>query len=639
MLVADGHTLEQVPKELRLMQRGLSSQVRCTTDDAISGEPVQILRIEGGETIVFDERALESILLADHVKDRSVVVISIAGAYRQGKSFLLNFLLTHLRHKGRTKWIEETDTPLRGFQWRPGSTRETAGILLWNELFLMTNSDGEKVAVLLMDTQGTFDCESTMKESTVIFSLSLMASSVQIYNIMSNIKETDLQHLQFFAEYGRLAQEDNKTQAFQKLLFLVRDWNWAHEFECGFQGGRSLMTSRLNKTSGQAAELKTLRQNILSSFSDLDCFLMPHPGKKVAMDKSFDGRLADTEEEFRKKLQELVLSILAPENLLVKKINGRKLSCKNFVTFFKAHVDVFKGGHLPNPTSMLTATANALNMAAKLKASTHYMSGMTSRPLRDLNALGFLHREMLTRAKKVFDEFPKVGGEVMSLTYKDDLIKELEELFSHFYEKAEEFIRIEREAEEKREKERQEERKKEWERERERTAQKAKAEAREKEIERDRKEFKDRETILLRQVLAREARLKKLKEEADRERKQEIEKRAKLWSEMERKRMKIGQLEKGIGNTNTDIKEAAIQLGFQTANLAAGIIMLLPGGVLPGSIFLAGQFAFQLSFNAVRARRKARERRIEMLRRFSPKFSHHSLTEEQRSLLYAILHG
>ncbi|XP_075727559.1 atlastin-2 isoform X4 [Rhipicephalus microplus] len=566
MLVTDGHTLEQVPKELRLKHSGLSSQERCTTDDAVSGEPVQILRIEGGETIVFDERALESILLADHVKDRSVVVISIAGAYRQGKSFLLNFLLTHLRHNGRSKWIEETDTPLRGFQWRPGSTRETAGILLWNEVFLMTNSDGEKVAVLLMDTQGTFDCESTMKESTVIFSLSLMASSVQIYNIMSNIKENDLQHLQFFAEYGRLAQE-------------------------------------------------------------------------VAMDKSFDGRLADTEKEFRKKLPELVLSILAPENLLVKKINGRKISCQDFVTFFKAHVDVFKGGYLPNPTSMLTATANALNMAAKLKASTHYMSGMTRRPLRDLNALGFLHREMLTRAKTVFDEFPKVGGEAMSLTYKDDLIKELEGLFSHFYERAEEFIRIEREAEEKREKERQEERKKEWERERERTAQKAKAEAREKEIERDRKEFKDRETILLRQVLAREASLKKLKEEADREIKQEIEKRAKLRSEMERKRMKIGQLEKGIGNTNTEIKEAAIQLGFQTANLAAGIIMLLPGGVLPGSIFLAGQFAFQLSFNAVRARRKARERRIEMLRRFSPKFSHHSLTEEQRSLLYAILHG
>ncbi|KAL1421954.1 hypothetical protein MTO96_003946 [Rhipicephalus appendiculatus] len=103
----------------------------------MSGEPVQILRVEDGQNIVFDERALEDILLADHVKDHPVVVVSIAGAYRQGKSFLLNFLLTYLRHNGRSTWIEETDTPLSGFQWRPGSTRETAGILLWNEVFLV----------------------------------------------------------------------------------------------------------------------------------------------------------------------------------------------------------------------------------------------------------------------------------------------------------------------------------------------------------------------------------------------------------------------------------------------------------------------------------------------------------------------
>lgn len=179
----------------------------------MSGEHVQILRVEDGHTIVFDERAFERILLADHVKDRPVVVVSIAGAYRQGKSFLLNFLLSYLRHNGRSSWIEDTGTPLNGFNWRPGSTRETAGILLWNEVFLMTNSKGEEVAVLLMDTQGTFDCESTMKESTMIFSLSMITSSVQIYNIMNNIKEDDLQHLQFFAEYGRLAQKVFTTPA------------------------------------------------------------------------------------------------------------------------------------------------------------------------------------------------------------------------------------------------------------------------------------------------------------------------------------------------------------------------------------------------------------------------------------------
>uniref|UniRef100_A0A6M2CIZ2 Putative guanylate-binding protein n=1 Tax=Rhipicephalus microplus TaxID=6941 RepID=A0A6M2CIZ2_RHIMP len=180
----------------------MSCDAGCATilGPTMGGEPVQILRVEDGKSIVFNERVLKEVLLAARVKDRPVVVVSIAGAYRQGKSFLLNFLLTYLRNNGQPSWIEDKTTPLSGFNWRPSSTRETTGILLWNEVFLMTNWKGEEVAVLLIDTQGTFDCESTTKESTMIFSLSMMISSVQIYNVMNNIKEDDLQHLQFFAD-------------------------------------------------------------------------------------------------------------------------------------------------------------------------------------------------------------------------------------------------------------------------------------------------------------------------------------------------------------------------------------------------------------------------------------------------------
>uniref|UniRef100_A0A131YNZ2 Guanylate-binding protein n=1 Tax=Rhipicephalus appendiculatus TaxID=34631 RepID=A0A131YNZ2_RHIAP len=325
-----------------------------------------------------------------------------------------------------------------------------------------------------------------MKESTTIFSLSMLASSVQIYNLMSNIKEDDLQHLQFFAEYGMLAQKENERHPFQKLLFLVRDWNWPYEREFGSCGGRALIASRLEIKDGQDTELKTLRQSIKSSFSDIDCFLMPHPGEKVAREKSFDGRLADIKEEFREKLQELVPSILAPQNLLVKEINGRTLSCQDLMTFFKAYVAVFEGSDLPKPTSMLLATANASNVAAMDKARKYYMAGMKNRPRRNLDELCEFHNTLLAEALKVFKDFPKMGSEATSLTSMDVLTKELEEYFDQLLKEEEELIKKEQEAEAKREKERCEERKREEERERERVLERERVAAREAEIAEER---------------------------------------------------------------------------------------------------------------------------------------------------------
>jgi hypothetical protein len=42
----------------------------------------------------------------------------------------------------------------------------------------------------------------------------------QVYNLTSNIQEDDLQHLQLFTEYGRLALEDSGETPFQKLQVL-----------------------------------------------------------------------------------------------------------------------------------------------------------------------------------------------------------------------------------------------------------------------------------------------------------------------------------------------------------------------------------------------------------------------------------
>lgn len=58
--------------------------------------PPQIVVAKPDHTFDLDEDALQEILLSDEVRDRKVVVLSVAGAFRKGKSFLLDFIIRYL---------------------------------------------------------------------------------------------------------------------------------------------------------------------------------------------------------------------------------------------------------------------------------------------------------------------------------------------------------------------------------------------------------------------------------------------------------------------------------------------------------------------------------------------------------------
>ena len=68
-----------------------------------------------------------------------------------------------------------------------GSNRDTSGILIWSEPFVVVGPEGKETAVLLMDTQGAFDSQSTVKDCATIFALSTMVSSVQVQCLHSSL--------------------------------------------------------------------------------------------------------------------------------------------------------------------------------------------------------------------------------------------------------------------------------------------------------------------------------------------------------------------------------------------------------------------------------------------------------------------
>lgn len=127
-----------------------------------------------------------------------------------------------------TNWMGQKEDPLAGFSWRPGSVRDTTGILIWNDVFLHTNRrTGEKIAIVVMDTQGLFDNKTTPLNNSRIFALGTLLSSIQMLNISGVIQEDQLQYLQFAAAFAKFAMSDNNKidfKPFQNLIFLIRDW-------------------------------------------------------------------------------------------------------------------------------------------------------------------------------------------------------------------------------------------------------------------------------------------------------------------------------------------------------------------------------------------------------------------------------
>lgn len=399
-----------------------------------SGHQVQILETNG-RTFELNVHALSRILLNDRVKDKPVAVVSVVGAFRGGKSFLLNFFIRYLRNWRRTDWLGDTEAPLEGFDWRGGSERHTMGIYVWNEVFLVETSGGQELAVLLMDTQGTFDCQTSAEVDRAIFSLSTMVSSVLVYNVSRNIREDQLQNLQLFTEYGIMMQEEMNREPFQNLLFLVRDWCFSYENSYGIKGGRELLERRLKISENMSDDLRQLRERIRSCFTSIDCFLMPQPGKQVTTERTFDGRLSHIEEEFKQELGNLVPWLLAPDNIPVKNIRGRGITCHELMAYFQVYVHVFKTSQTPAAESVFEATVQASNLAAMHKARDLYMTKMVKVWQEEgltRETMEGHHYRLREESMELFESTPKMGGEEYAQRYLESLTAEIEEIFSSF---------------------------------------------------------------------------------------------------------------------------------------------------------------------------------------------------------------
>jgi len=400
------------------------------------GKSVQILTKEEGNSSSFalNLPVVKQVFENPLAQDKPICIITVAGAMRTGKSFLLDSMLKHLSRNDKSQASDISG----GFPWKGGMSRYTSGVHLWTDPFIIKNSIGEEMAVFLMDTQGTFDHKTTVKENMTVFALSTMTSSVLMYNLMHVIREDHLQHLQLFTEYGRLALKNSGTTPFQKLQFLVRDWHYPHDAPFGSEGGRLVLDRIMNTTEDQPEEVRKLREHIKTSFSDLDCYLFPYPGPKVAEDPTFTGSPEEMEPRFAKHLSQFVSTTLTPENLEPKKIAGKIVKSREMIDYFQRYLEIFNGDEIPEPKSIFDTTAEVTNLHALSEAKEKYMDEMGA--VRNSAASQALveddllkqHDHSMKESLDLFEEQSKFGGEAYAKHYREELEKEILDKFNYF---------------------------------------------------------------------------------------------------------------------------------------------------------------------------------------------------------------
>lgn len=415
-----------------------------------------------------------------------VCVVSVVGAFRTGKSFLLSWFLRYLEahcvvrsgggggNGGMSsssssqhlddgkKWYERVQTLNQhegSFDWRGGKERNTTGMWMWSDpYFLPRPSVGDQVAVLLVDTQGMFDHETTVGLTAAIFGLSTLLSSYQIYNVDKRIQEDNMQQLALFSEYGRIAFEveekeatkgepehsnapadatdemqakvSGKQQPFQRIEFLVRDWqNFDTEDETDIASMEAEMAAYLEHVTAEreASDLKATRDQITSCFEEIGCFMMTHPGFGVIKNK-YEGDVSKIEPLFMRLLDRYCHRVFntagtdaggdGSPTLKPKTVRGRELSAVELGTYIKSYAQMFEeiGAHFPKAETMLEATSKANNanaVNASLDVYTDLMTVIAGPHVNDYhrpNDLLAKHQEASSRALSAFDDIANFGN-------------------------------------------------------------------------------------------------------------------------------------------------------------------------------------------------------------------------------------
>jgi hypothetical protein len=128
-------------------------------------ESVSPARLDNSLVWSVNQRAKD--FLANLKWDVPIGVVSVAGLYRTGKSYLLNSIILQRPN---------------GFVVGDTTQACTQGLWIWTEALQGSTADGRELQLLIIDTEGLGDTEKDQDNDVRIFSLAILMSSCFVYN-------------------------------------------------------------------------------------------------------------------------------------------------------------------------------------------------------------------------------------------------------------------------------------------------------------------------------------------------------------------------------------------------------------------------------------------------------------------------
>jgi atlastin len=341
-------------------------------------------------------------------------------------------------------WMGGRNEELTGFSWRCGSSADTKGILFWSDVFLH-ETPTEKLAIILMDTQGLFEPGSSQEENAKIFGLSTLLSSVQIVNLQGIMQENQIEYLEMATSLSKYVTRkcNNSVVAlkiFQKLIFLIRDWS-DQDFDLGYEGGNEYYKTCFSNTSRCNEKSRTIRMNISKSFEEIHCFLLNHPGLGVTT-REFRGEWGTLVPSFVEKLKILIESILEPQYLTKKLILGKSVTGGEFREFVVAYLEAFQNSKLPDVENIYQATLRSQIKSIKQDQVNFYKENVEAFKI-DYNDNSLestmlqFHSRIKDKCLQQFsnaDKFEDMESNIVT-QYRDNLLNHIEEIFSNWFQK------------------------------------------------------------------------------------------------------------------------------------------------------------------------------------------------------------